>query len=82
MMQSYQIGNATVCYEPMEEIVRKSDGDPRWCFYCRKRREFLYVVTRPTGESYYGPNPSVTCSVCDTTDGDCFPGRYREWLED
>jgi hypothetical protein len=72
-----------ICHESMEEVIRKPDGVARWCFHCRKVRDFLYVVTRPTDRmSYYGPNPSVRCASCNTDDGDCFPGRYRIWEED
>jgi hypothetical protein len=73
---------------PMEEIVRRPDGE-RWCFTCRERRDFEYVVEAPvidpaipldeqTG-AYYGPTPHIECSVCKTWDGDCFPGTNREW---
>jgi hypothetical protein len=37
------------------------------------------VVTAPVGPSYYGPNPSIRCASCGTTDADLFPGRVREW---
>lgn len=81
MSAMVRYGSAIVCYEPMEERKRESDGE-RWCFYCHKRREFLFIVTAPIGISYYGPNPSIRCSVCDTSDGDLFPGRERTWGDD
>lgn len=59
-------------------IVNKPDGE-RWCFVCRKRREFYYIVTAPVEPSYYGPNPDIKCGHCKTSDGDLFPGREREW---
>jgi hypothetical protein len=69
---------------PMEEVARRSEGE-RWCFRCRKRREFVYVVTRPivrslddTG-SWYGPTHQIECTICRAVDGDCFPGTEREW---
>jgi hypothetical protein len=68
-----------ICREELEEIVRRTDGKPRWCFHCRTRREFLYVVQAPVGLSYYGPTPHVECATCGTYDGDCFPGTEREW---
>jgi hypothetical protein len=64
----------------MKEIHRETDGE-RWCFTCRKRREFMYVVTAPVGISYYGPNPSIRCGTCGAIDGDVFPGTSREWAE-
>lgn len=71
--------NVHISYtEPLEEIVRKQLGE-RWCFVCRKRRPFVYLVYRPIGLSYYGPHREVECDHCHTTDGDCFPGTVREW---
>lgn len=66
-------------HTPMKEHSRKPDGT-RWCFHCRKRREFLFIVKAPTDPySYYGASPSVRCSACNTMDGDLFPGNYRQW---
>lgn len=65
--------------EPQKEVVRKQDGDERWCFCCRKRRVFEYVVLSPIEMSYYGPTRQIECTVCKTMDGDLFPGQYREW---
>lgn len=62
---------------PHKEIVRWQDG-ARYCFKCRKQRDFEYVVMAPVGDSWYGPISRVECSVCKTVDGDCFPGTYRE----
>ena len=73
---------------PTAEIRREPDGE-RWCFICRKRREFLYVVTAsvidpdiPLDEqtgAWYGPTPHMECGTCTTWDGDCFPGSGRYW---
>ena len=65
----------------MVEVVRRRDGQPRWCFKCRKRRDFLYIVTAPVEPDWYGPHADVKCGTCDTSDGDLFPGRIREWEE-
>lgn len=62
----------------MEEVKRESLSI-RWCFACRTRQEFWFIVTAPIEPSYYGPNVDVKCGHCNTSDGDCFPGRYREW---
>lgn len=62
------------------EMTRESEGE-RWCFKCRKRQEFFFIVTRDEQPSYYGPNPSIQCGHCKTDDGDCFPGTSREWDE-
>lgn len=65
-----------------ERVVDKVDGEPRWCFACRKVREFRYTVDREVAPSYYNPNPAVRCAVCATSDGDCFPGYSRTWGDD
>lgn len=63
----------------MERIVDEPHGKPRWCFVCRKVRPFRFTVDREIEPSYYEPNPAVRCAACSTPDGDCFPGRSREW---
>lgn len=64
---------------PTEIAHDEPDGE-RWCFRCRERREFRYIVRTPIDPmSYYGPLPSVRCSTCDGSDADLFPGRNREW---
>jgi hypothetical protein len=68
-----------ICGEEMREVSREPDGEPRWCFRCRAIRGFVYVVIAPVGPSYYDPNAYVKCGTCDLTDGDLFPGRFREW---
>lgn len=62
----------------MEEVRRESEG-VKWCFHCRKRREFFYIVTAPVGLSYYGPSAEIQCGHCKTWNGDLFPGWTREW---
>lgn len=72
----------------MEEIRRKPDGY-RFCFVCRKRRDFVRVVTAPVIPEhptiddlpYYGPSTRIECTACRTMDGDCFPGTEREWSD-
>jgi hypothetical protein len=59
----------------MVEHSRRSEGD-RWCFHCRKRHEFFWVVMVPDGLSYYGPSAGMEGPTSDCTD--LFPGWYRE----
>lgn len=57
------------------------DGEPRWCFTCRKHRPFTRTVHVPDDPmSYYGPHCTIECAH-GHTDGDCFPGTWREWIE-
>lgn len=87
-------------HTPMTETYRRTDGEGRWCFRCRCKRPFEYVITSPIvscwcpidgrqddGEgvvewstgAWYGPSTHIECAVCHLVDGDCFPGRWREW---
>lgn len=69
----------TICRPgAIEEIVR-DEIETRWCFVCRARRMFVYVVAREVGPSWYEPNQSIRCATSDHIDGDLFPGRAREW---
>jgi hypothetical protein len=63
----------------MVEVVNRPDGEVRWCFVCRKRREFRYIVMAPVTMDWYGPYADIKCAHCRTSDGDLFPGREREW---
>ncbi|MGC5078486.1 hypothetical protein [Agrococcus sp. DT81.2] len=73
----------SICYGPrMVEVKNEKDGDDRWCFRCRKVREFRFIITSPIERSYYGPSANVQCGTCNASDGDLFPGRYRMWGED
>ena len=69
-----------VCRTPMEEIHRESLGD-RWCFHCRRRHEFVYLIRATVEPSYYDPTPSIQGLPCGAQDGDMFPGHEREWGE-
>jgi len=63
---------------PTHVHSRREYGE-RWCFYCRKRVMFTLTVHVPDDPmSYYGPHATVSCPA-GHTDGDCFPGTYREW---
>ena len=73
-------GSIHVLHTPMRVLSDEPHGEPRWCFVCRKRVPFRLRVTVPKDEmSYYGPTPSIRCEPRGHADGDCFPGRFREW---
>lgn len=79
-MSCVEIAGAVVCGGgPMQELKREDLGE-RWCFVCRKRKPFVFLITAPIEPSYYEPNASVECDR-GHYDGDLFPGRYREWVE-
>lgn len=67
---------------PMVRTTDELHGDPRWCFKCRKVREFRFTVDKELEPSYYGPNCAIRCGTCGTNDGDCFPGWSRSHEED
>jgi hypothetical protein len=60
------------------EVKRKSEG-VKWCFVCRERREFFFIMTAPIEPDWYGPHFYVKCETCGVDDADLFPGREREW---
>lgn len=68
-----------ICRGPVMEERSREDIGVRWCFSCRKRTQFQFIVTAPAGRSYYGPNPSIRCGACGQVDGDVGFGRCREW---
>jgi hypothetical protein len=72
-------GGLTICGPRRTvELVRKPLG-VRWCFYCRKRVEFIYTLTGDAEPSYYEPNPSIECEPKGHWSGDLFPGWERTW---
>ena len=81
----YSDKTVTMCGPSGWEIIRdEPHGEERWCFTCRKRREFRLIVGRDPDwqNDYYGPSGHIECAVCKTTDGDCFPGWSRTWSDD
>jgi len=72
-------GNVAICGTRMKEHHRQSEGI-KWCFHCRKRHEFFFVVMVPDGLSYYGPEGRIKGVGSECTD--LFPGWSREWEDD
>lgn len=68
-------GALALCGTDMREHTRRSEG-VRWCFTCRVRHEFWWVVMTPVGLSYYGPSAHMEGVHPRCTD--LFPGWYRE----
>jgi hypothetical protein len=66
-----------ICGTRMKEYSRRSEG-VHWCFRCRRRVEFEWVVMAPDGLSYYGPTAHMECTNCKSANGDLFPGWTRE----
>ena len=74
-------GDLSICGTRMVEHSRKPVG-VKWCFRCRKRNEFAWVVRVPDGPSYYGPDGHHECGGCGGWETDLFPGWTREYEED
>lgn len=72
-------GGIAICRPNRFEEIHREELDVRWCFICRKRRMFVYVVEREVEPSYYDPHPTIKCVDKGHADGDCFPGQSREW---
>jgi hypothetical protein len=53
-----------------------------WCPLDEPRREDGEGEVIFNSGAYYGPTFAVRCTACNTCDGDCFPGTYREWGEE
>lgn len=72
-------GSISICGTDMIERFHESQGI-RWCFRCRTRHEFWWVVMAPAGISYYDP----TAHMEGIKPGcrDLFPGRYWSFEEE
>jgi hypothetical protein len=68
-------GVVSICGTRMVEHRRTPEG-VKWCFHCRKRHEFWWVVMVPDGPSYYGPSAGMEGVTGECSD--LFPGRYYE----
>lgn len=68
-------GNVSISGTRMVEDSREYEGE-RWCFHCRKRHEFWWVVMVPDGFSCYGPQAYMQGITTGCTD--LFPGWFRE----
>jgi len=66
---------AVICSPPMAESCRKSMG-VKWCFTCRQRHEFSWVVMSPTTYDgwWWGPTAHAECGGCGDHDSQLFPG--------
>ena len=90
-----EVGGAPVivCYGPkMKEHSREPMG-VRWCFKCRSRNEFHWVLMVAEIEydedgsissSMYMAEPSAhsECSGCKRRDGQLFPGWVYRWEDE
>ena len=72
-------GNVSISGTRMTERSRDSQG-VKWCFHCRVRHEFWWVVMVPDGFSYYGP--SAHMEGVNRGCSDLFPGWSREAVEE
>lgn len=70
-----------VCRPRAWEVFSRESLGERWCFRCRKRRDFELTVEGEPMPTWYAPMPMVKCKTCGLLDGDLFPGRFREWDE-
>ncbi|GAA2007853.1 hypothetical protein [Nocardioides kribbensis] len=69
-------GSVSIVGTHMAEYSRESMGE-RWCFTCRKRHNFDWVVMAPVGLSYYGPHVEIHGVRAECSD--LFPGWSRNW---
>lgn len=74
-----EAGALVICGTRMKEHSRDSQGE-RWCFSCRKRHEFWWVVMVPDGFSWYGPGARMKGIQRECSD--LFPGWERGPIEE
>lgn len=67
----------TVCMAGPIRVLDTDDAGVRWCFRCRKRRQFTDTWTTDDNP-WYEPTMTRRCEH-GHTDGDLFPGWSR-WL--
>lgn len=78
----------TICTGP---TMREATRDPmgvRWCFKCRGRHAFEWVVLSPVidwddeasiGSAMWGPTAHSECGGCGQHGGELFPGWVYNW---
>lgn len=79
-----------ICRGPeLEESSRESMGI-KWCFACRTRAEFEWVVKSPVidwndeasiAAAMWGPVIFAECGNCHRRDTQLFPGWEYKWKE-
>lgn len=84
-------GRVAICHGPeMEETSRTSMG-VKWCFKCRKRAEFTWIVMSPVIDwddeasiyaAMWGPTAHSECGNCGAHAGELFPGWSYSFEED
>lgn len=80
-----------ICHGPaMEETSRTSMG-VKWCFKCRGRHEFEWIVLSPVIDwedeasiwaAAWGPTAYSECGGCRQSMGELFPGWSYRWDDD
>ena len=76
-MPCEQYGNLTICRTP-GHTEKTDDSKVAWCFGCRKRRTFHWMVFFPEIPSYYDPHGYWQCEQTESekwrNHSDVFPG--------
>ena len=77
-----------ICRGPrMKETHRDSMG-VKWCFKCRGRHEFHWIVMAPVidwddeasiAAAMWGPTAHSECQNCKEQAGELFPGWSYQW---
>lgn len=77
-MNCQPIQGGWICGSGPREQIKEESAGVKWCFVCRKRVEFTDRLMADKVPSYYDPTWVRKCSA-GHTDGDLFPGYYREY---
>jgi hypothetical protein len=78
----------TICHGPTMEEASRTPMGVKWCFKCRSRNEFQWIVIAPVidwnneasiAAAYWGPVAHSECGRCKKHGGELFPGwEYAE----
>ena len=68
-------GGIVCTIAPRVEVARTPYPGQRWCFHCRARHTFEYVIYEPGRDASEldCPEAEVQCATCHTKDSDRFP---------
>lgn len=84
-------GRVVICHGPQMEKTSRDPMGVKWCFKCRKRAEFAWIVLSPVidwndeasiAAAMWGPTAFSECGNCKRHGGELFPGWTYRWEED
>lgn len=80
-----------LCRGPEMKEQHRDPMGVKWCFKCRGRHEFTWIVMAPVidwndegsiAAAMWGPTAHSECGGCHQPAGELFPGWEYRWEED